>query len=289
MLFGIKLALLVFEPAENCSKLLQAKAITAAEAKRSADMTAGMIQKLRDPQQFSSFYNDCVCQADELGLDKPQLGRIIRRPKRFESGSLGHNPESPRDKYRQIYYEFIDAAFSCITARFDNPAFTLFMQIESVLIHCANNDAQLPLDDKTAICTHFGDDLNQEKLRSQLHLLSSLFESKVTHTGQLVAVLQEVGKCSVLISEVVRLVQLYLVTPASAATAERSFSAMRRLKTYLRSTMTSERLNSVMVLHVNKERADSLDIQDTMREFVSRCATRKDTFGLCEAAGPSTR
>jgi hypothetical protein len=190
-------------------------------------MTARMIQKMQDSKKFYSFYDDCMCQTEEHGLDKPQLGQIIRRPKRFDSSSLGHNLESPRDKYRQIYYEFIDTAVSCITARFDYPAFTLFMQTESVLIHCANNDAPLPIDDITAICTHFGDDLNQEKLQSHLHQLSSLFESKVTHIGQLVAILQEAGKCSVLISEVVHLVLLYLVTPASAATAERRFSAMR--------------------------------------------------------------
>jgi hypothetical protein len=118
-----------------------------------------MIQKLRVPEKFDSFYDDCVCQAEEHGLDKLQLGRITCRPKRFESGSLGHNPESPRDKYRQIYYEFVDTAVSCITARFDNPTFTLFMQSESVLIHCAKNDAPLPIDEIT-VCTDFGDDLN---------------------------------------------------------------------------------------------------------------------------------
>jgi hypothetical protein len=104
-----------------------------------------------------------------------------------------------------------------------------------------------------------------------------------------VAILQEACKCSVLIGEVVRLVQMHLVTSASAATAERSFSAMRRLKTYLRTTiMTSERLKSVMVLHVNKERADSLDIQNMIHEFVSRCASRKDTFGLREGQNRPT-
>jgi hypothetical protein len=83
-----------------------------------------------------------------------------------------------------------------------------------------------------------------------------------------------------LMSEVTRLLRLYLVIPASSASAERSFSALRRIKTYLRGTMTSERLNSVMVLNVNQERTDALDMTDIMRQFVVRCDTRKDHFGV---------
>ena len=41
--------------------------------------------------------------------------------------------------------------------------------------------------------------------------------------------------------------------PVSTATAERSFSVMRRVKTYLRSTMTTERLLSLALLHAYKD------------------------------------
>ena len=51
-------------------------------------------------------------------------------------------------------------------------------------------------------------------------------------------------------SEVEKLVCLLLVCPASSAEAERSFSALRRLKTWLRSTMTQTRLNSVAACHI---------------------------------------
>jgi hypothetical protein len=44
------------------------------------------------------------------------------------------------------------------------------------------------------------------------------------------------------------LVRLLLVNPASSATAERSFSSLRRLKTYLRSTCGQRRLNNLAFL-----------------------------------------
>jgi len=65
----------------------------------------------------------------------------------------------------------------------------------------------------------------------------------------------------------------------SSATAERSFSAMRRLKTYLRSTMSTERLNSVMTVHVHKDLLDCIDDFAVVRDFVACNEVRKDTFG----------
>ncbi len=70
-------------------------------------------------------------------------------------------------------------------------------------------------------------------------------------------------------SEVVVLTTLILVTPATNASSERSFSALRRVKSYLRSTMSQIRLNSLMVLHVHKELTDALNLVDIANEFVS--------------------
>ena len=47
-------------------------------------------------------------------------------------------------------------------------------------------------------------------------------------------------------SEVCTIAQLILVMPATNATSKRSFSAKRRVKTYLRSTMHQQRLNHLM-------------------------------------------
>ena len=57
--------------------------------------------------------------------------------------------------------------------------------------------------------------------------------------------------------------------PASNATSERSFSALRHIKTYLRSTMGQERLNNLMLLHIHKEITDDLDLKDVATEFIS--------------------
>jgi hypothetical protein len=46
-------------------------------------------------------------------------------------------------------------------------------------------------------------------------------------------------------------IRLYLLIPVTLATAERSCSAMCRLSTHLRKTMTTEQLNACAVLHIH--------------------------------------
>ena len=69
---------------------------------------------------------------------------------------------------------------------------------------------------------------------------------------------------------VVTMIKYYLVCPASTANAERSFSHLRRLKTYLRSTMTQARLNSLLILSTYKEVLDLLNMKKLLQEFISR-------------------
>ena len=72
----------------------------------------------------------------------------------------------------------------------------------------------------------------------------------------------------VFFSEVCHLAHLILVMPATNAVSERSFSATRRLKTYLRSSMRQSRLNHVMLLNINREKVRQLDIDVIADEFV---------------------
>ena len=65
------------------------------------------------------------------------------------------------------------------------------------------------------------------------------------------------------------LLKLYLTILVTTATAERIFSTMRRLKTYLRSSMSHERLNHTFILQSHKSRVDSLDLSQIAQALLS--------------------
>ena len=60
-----------------------------------------------------------------------------------------------------------------------------------------------------------------------------------------------------LLGEVHKLLRMYLTLPVASATSERTFSALRRLKNYLRSTMKQDRLNNCVLMHCHKSITDT--------------------------------
>ena len=54
---------------------------------------------------------------------------------------------------------------------------------------------------------------------------------------------------------------------------------MRRLYTYLRTNMSQNRLDNMMVRHVHKEKTDALKLENTGNEFVFGSIHRLKQFG----------
>ena len=82
-----------------------------------------------------------------------------------------------------------------------------------------------------------------------------------------------------LLSEICTLSKLMLVMPATNAVSERTFSALKRVKTYLRSTTGEGRLSHLMLLHVHKELADGIDMVEIADLFVGDNQRHKHLFG----------
>ena len=101
-------------------------------------------------------------------------------------------------------------------------------------------------------------DLQQNKLEAQLSLLPEVVQAMGYDTSQfdiadLLYFFQSLGNArKLLLSEICILGKLMLVMPATNAVSERSFSALKRVKTYLRSTTGEGRVNHLMFLHVHK-------------------------------------
>ena len=82
-----------------------------------------------------------------------------------------------------------------------------------------------------------------------------------------------------LISEVITVLSLIVVVPSTNAISERSFSVVRKVKTYLQSTMGQQRLNHLLLLHVHKYYTDKLDMVVLANRFVEFSSHQLAIFG----------
>jgi hypothetical protein len=72
--------------------------------------------------------------------------------------------------------------------------------------------------------------------------------------------------------------QILLTIPVTVASTERSFSKLKLLKNYLRSTMTQERLNGLATCSIEKDVLTNVDINIVLNDFASRNARHNCLF-----------
>ena len=74
-----------------------------------------------------------------------------------------------------------------------------------------------------------------------------------------------------------KLVELIMLVPATNAVSERLCSTLSGVKTYLRSSLIQERLNSCLVLATYKEYVDKLNLLEGTKQL---CFDNKNCFSI---------
>ena len=284
LLFGLKLCERILCITDNLSKTLQTQYLSASEAQQLARLTNDTLKGMRTDQAFELFYQMVGRLCDETETAGPSLPRKRKAPKRYEVGEAeGYHSPTVEEQYRRYYFEAIDLVTHAIDERFDQPGYATYRNLEELVLKAANGDGYAAeLKEVTAF---YGSDLKVDELTTQLCIFATKFASEqqtsqMATLGDVFKFMQSltVGQCT-FFSEVCKVIRLLLVLPATNAVSERSFSTMRRIKSYLRNTMGQARLNHLMLLNIHKEQLDDLDLKIIANEFVRGSEHRQRIFG----------
>ncbi|KAF3837143.1 hypothetical protein F7725_004607 [Dissostichus mawsoni] len=182
-------------------------------------------------------------------------------------------------QWRREFYEALDLVTTELDRRFDQEGLQVAALREQTVINAANGEYS-GMREITA--AQVPDQFDKSRLHMQLTLLGNLSKTKGLKTAQDVAGF--IGalhpQTRELLTDVEKLIELCLCLPVSAASSERSFSTLRRLKTWLRSNMTQRRLTHLALMHVvHSDILDRMDIQPLMKRFIDNTPERKSTFG----------
>jgi len=134
-------------------------------------------------------------------------------------------------------------------------------------------------------------DLDLPRLKVQLQMLPDLNRTRniklpnsvpikeVTNVRTLCDLIHKVSMSKEMLSEVVHLIRFFLTIPVTTYTAEHMFLALRRLKTFSRSTMSQPRLNHAMMLYIHKIRTDEISVDNIAQQFVMKIERQRQYFG----------
>ena len=157
------------------------------------------------------------------------------------------------------------------------------LAIEDVLLR-ACKEKEPPVIPETITTTLYEGDIDMARLSRQLGMLPDLISA--SNLQAVTSVRSVANTLSTLppgllptFAEVDKMVRIYLTIPVTTATGERSFSCLRRIKTYLRTTMTQQRLNNAMLCYAHKEKTDELCLPELAISFVRQNDRRRSFFG----------
>uniref|UniRef100_A0A671PJX7 DUF4371 domain-containing protein n=1 Tax=Sinocyclocheilus anshuiensis TaxID=1608454 RepID=A0A671PJX7_9TELE len=221
----------IFGHTDVLFQVLQARSLDLRRSFDYIDSTLKSLKALRTDKTFQEVYDNTVrAVGHEDG----------RRKQRFHCSEQGEDP-SITDSYRSLFYEIMDAVICQMTER-DRNFFRL-------LDFSAFADFAKPKgfpDAELASLLKVYPFFDSWRLKNELLVV---YEEKRFHKAlsDLLQMIKQDDLHSTL-PELFRLIKLMLTIPVTTVSAERSFSGLKRVKTYLRSNCGQERLSHLATI-----------------------------------------
>ena len=164
--------------------------------------------------------------------------------------------------HRQQYFLALNKIINKLLRRLDQRDLNIIIDVENLLLKNAN-ESQVDICIPESVIRTYEKDLNFENIklvkaitRSYLkaHKITGYTIKKVTNIRTLCEIFNSNPVVKMMCPELHVLLKLYMTVPVTTANTERMFSVMRRVKTYLCSSMSQERLNHTILLHRYQER-----------------------------------
>ena len=114
------------------------------------------------------------------------------------------------------------------------------------------------------------DDVETTAVPSELLIFRTMFESlEPVHFSDIEEKLKSISPQErVTIDNVIIIIKLVLTTGATSATLKRSFSLVRRVKTWLSYALIPKRFNALGILHSHEDIVDKLSLVPIGNDFV---------------------
>ena len=253
---GLFASLPVLQSMECFNKALQGSEVTVSGMLAAAKVTTEKLQSLRTDKKFREMFQQTQQRLDECKLDPVTLPRKRKLPVRLDEGTHEYTPSSAEEVYRVEYFKVIDSALENLKEYFTSTDLLAYSDLTDMLLSGLFNPEMVKKYPELL-----------DSLEQELSFFRNQYEctNVEEYRKTFVNMVPEVRR---MFPQVECLLRLLLVCPASSCEAERSFSALRRLKTWLRATMSQKRLNSVMICHVHRERVAAMDPKDIAVQFL---------------------
>ena len=239
--FGVELLNVILIQTSKLSSYLQSKKVDIRTARLQADLVIKVLEMMRGEDEFNRLFEktEKIIKTTEDLLKQKEIDYEIRPAKISRRSKFSGDI---KQFYRVTnYYEGLDKLVKELQMRFAGKG-------QETLTHLATMIFDRDVQDETfeAVSKFYSLDLDILKADHKLFLhYKDKLEKQDMTAAEMFKKLSETNLIQ-LLPEFSKALKIFAVLPVSSCEAERSFSSLRRLKTYLRNTKPWDRSVSVV-------------------------------------------
>jgi hypothetical protein len=198
--------------------------------------------------------------------------RVSRRKKQFNEDANDEITQSAEESFRIDYFLYIvDQVISSIQSMFEQ-----FQIYENIFGFLFNFKKLKSLDDDGLqnkclnLKGFLKHDLDSLDLFLELKVLKEILQIEESAPIDILNYIKRLDS----FPNTCITYRILLTIPVTVASAKRSFSKLKLIKSYLKSTMLQERLNGLAILSIEKKVLENLEYKNLIKNFASQKARR---------------
>lgn len=263
----------------NClSKLLQAPHLDLAAAISLIDATVQTLEENRLEDKWTIIWKEAETFASDHSIEIPSLRQPQRRQHRLPARLLdtvvtttvgsSENIVTESEYCINIYYPVLDRMISELNRRFNDQS---RYSMKGIAACSPQSKCFLDLDTLKPIIKHY--ELSEKDMGIELIQAQKVLKNDEVET--ISDVIDVISTLKAAFPELLKLLNIALTIAVSSASCERSFSSLKRTKTYLRTTMGQERLNNLSILSIEKDISAHISLEQVVDKFAIKHSNRK--------------
>ncbi len=187
----------------------------------------------------------------------------------FETTGVREGNDSSSNRLRtSIYLPILDCMLNEMRRRFSTKNLDLMKAIQS----CSPASVNF-LDHQQLIPIANAYNLNMVSLSAECPMAKRTLSGK--DIGSVHDVFVELSPFQTAFPNLVKALQIILTIAVSSASCERSFSSLKRIKTWLRTTMKEERLVDLATLSIERDLSAKISLEQVVRDFAGKDKNRR--------------
>ena len=253
---------------KSLSDQLQSTDINIASAADLVGATIEVLQKFRSNEEWNKLYKYAsdVASLNNISITSMRTKRQRKTPRKLDDVIILESTGARElltgsEEYKvSLYFPVLDAMIVELQHRFTDKNLHIMRAIQS-----CNPESECFLEANNLMPLAEAYSLDKELLTMECILAKRTLVGK--DITSITDVLKEVFPLRAAFPTLLRILQIGLTIVVSTAECERSFSALKRTKTYLWSSMSEQRLTDLAVLSIEKEISQSLSLDEVVKNF----------------------